>query len=211
MGVIEPEPLSAEQRARWEAAYVRDVDAIAMLLGSDGIELGGRRVAVVDSGDGVLALGLAQQLRPAEVVGYDDAGCNTVTLGVFADLLGGLASLPANLRFIPTQPYALPGDRGSFDLVVWWDDLGGRRDPVRMLREIGRLLAPQAHVLLRVPAAGPLGLDQLQHAVLAAGLEPTRVEVDAATVRPDREQLAGRLSCCATRGARMLAFRPSAR
>ncbi|HMJ36428.1 MAG TPA: hypothetical protein VK501_21170 [Baekduia sp.] len=198
---------SLEDQRRWRASYVDDVDAIHAFLGVDGIAVAARRVAVIDSGDGILALGLAQRLGAAQVAGFDDEGCNTVTLATWAGWYSGSAQLPAHLRFVGTRPYEIPGEPGGYDLAVWWGDIGTRRDPVRVLREVRRLLAPQAHVLLRVPPNGSPGLDELQHAVLAAGLAPARVEVDAATVRPDLEQRAQPLNALATRGARMLAYR----
>jgi hypothetical protein len=53
-----------------------------------------------------------------------------------------------------------------------------------------------------------MGLDQLQHALLAAGLAPARVDLDATTVRPDLEQRAHTLTGLATRHARVLAYLP---
>jgi hypothetical protein len=210
MSVIGPEQGTPEDRRRWNAGYREDVDRIGALLGADGIAVAGRSVAVIDSGDGILALGLATRLGPELVVGYDDAGCNTMTLGQWADTFTEVgATIPDHLRFVATRPYALPGEAGSVDLAIWWGDIGARRDPVRMLREVRRLLAPQGHVLLRVPASGPIGLDQLQHALLAAGLPPVRVDLDATSVRPTLEQRAETISGLATRGARVLAYRPA--
>jgi hypothetical protein len=209
MSIIEPERGTPQERRSWQAGFEEDVDRIAATLGVDGIAVAGRRVAVIDSGDGILALGIAARLEPAVVVGYDDAGCNTVTLGNWAEAFAGRGTdMPQNLRFVPTEPYALPGEPGSVELAVWWGDLGKRRDSVRMLREIARLLAPQAHLLVRVPPSGPIGLDQLQHALLAAGLMPARVDIDTTCVRPDVEGLAETLSGLATRSARVLAYRP---
>jgi hypothetical protein len=208
VSVTEPELGAPEERVDWHSTYVEDVDRIAAMLGSDGIAIAGRCVAVIDSGDGILALGLANRMEAARVIGYDDAGCNTVTLKAWAAEFAGLHELPDHLQFVETHPYALPGDPRMFDLAVWWGDPGTRRDPVRMLREITRLLAPQAHLLVRVPAAGPIGLDQLQHALLAAGLAPARVDLDATTVRPDVEQRAHTLSGLVTRHARVLAYLP---
>src|SRR4051812_47897493 len=109
MSVIEPERWTPEDRRRWESSYIDDVDRLAAMLAVDNIAVRGRRVALVDSGDGILALGIATRLRPESVVGYDDAGCNTVVLGWWADAFSGLGEeMPANIRFVPTEPYALP-------------------------------------------------------------------------------------------------------
>ncbi|HWH92840.1 MAG TPA: hypothetical protein VNT03_03180 [Baekduia sp.] len=190
--------------------YEREADALAATLGVDGIAISGRRIAVIDSGDGLLALALASRLGAASVHAFDDDGCNTETLGVLSGYFTGQPELPGTLRFLPTRPYEVPGEPDGYDLVVWWGDVGTRRDTVRMLREIARLVAPQGHVLLRAPASGTPSADVLGQAVLAAGLATARLEVDAVAVRPDLEQRALPLSALALRGARLVAFRPLA-
>jgi hypothetical protein len=206
--VIDHQQGSEQDRRRWQTAYVDDVDAIEDFLGADGITPRSRRVAVVDSRDGITALGLVTRLGAARVDAFDDAGCNTVTLATWAAWYAGLDALPQGARFYGTRPYELPGDAGAYDLALWWDDIGARRDPVRMLTEVRRLLAPQAHVLLRAPADGRIGADELQHALLAAGLVPTRLDLGAVSVRPDLEQQTEAISRLATRGALMLGYRP---
>jgi hypothetical protein len=196
-------------RSNWEAVYEREADALVSTLGVDGIAVAGRRVAVIDSGDGMLALAVATRLGAAEVHGFDDGGCNTVTLGVLSKYFAGIAELPATLRFVGTRPYEIPGHPEYYDLVVWWGDIGARRDTVRMLREIARLMTPQGHLLLRAPTSGSPSADELGQAVLAAGLVPARLDVEAVSVRPDLEQRAQALSALALRGARLLAYRPS--
>jgi hypothetical protein len=205
--VIDEQQGTEQDRRRWQSAYVDDVDAIEAFLGGDGITPRGRRVAVIDSGDGITALALRTRLGAARVDAFDDAGCDTEALATRARWYAGLEALPDKLYFAATRPYELPGDPAAYDLVVWWGDVSTRRDTVRMLAEIGRLLAPQAHVLLRAPLNGALGADELQHALLAAGMVPIRVDVPAVSVRPDLEQQAEAISRLATRGAVMLAYR----
>jgi hypothetical protein len=210
MQVIERDTGIEPHRSRWEAVYEREADALAATLGVDGIAVAGRRVAVIDSSDGILALALATRLGAAEVHGFDDEGCNTVTLGALSGYFAGQPELPDNLRFLPTRPYEIPGEPDGYDIAIWSGDVGTRRDTVRMLREIARLVAPQGHVLLRVPESGTPSADVLGQAVLAAGLATARLDVDAAAVRPDLEQRALPVSVLATRGARLLAYRPPA-
>lgn len=200
---------TAEDRRRWQRSYLEDVDAIATTLAAEGIAVRGRRVAVIDSGDGITALGLATRLGAARVDAFDDAGCNTVTLATWAGWYAQLAELPDVLAFHQTRPYELPGAAGGYDLAVWWGGLGGRRDPVRMLGEIARLLAPQGQALIEVPSSGQVTAEDLHRAVLAARLMLARLDVDAATIRPSLEERADDLSRLVTRGARMLAFRPA--
>jgi SAM-dependent methyltransferase len=174
------------------------------------VTIAGREVAVIDSGDGGLAVGLAR-LGAARVTLFDDHPADLVELARKASSLAGLPELPGELEGLGLTGNALPVHGERFDLVLSWGDAGRHHNLVQFFGEIGRVLRPQAHLLLRCPASGTISIDELQHALLAAGLRPILVEADATVARPDLEGQAEPLSSLVARGARLLAYRPAYR
>ena len=125
-------------------------DEVIDFLGGDGISLEGRRVADVGCGDGILDLGLALKGNPVELVGYDLRPVDASALLRSAQAAETAEALPDNLRFEVSQPTLIPAQDETFDVVVSWSVFEHVDDPVGLLREVRRVMRPNAYFFLQV-------------------------------------------------------------
>ena len=102
----------------------------------------GRRVLDLGCGNGYLAAILAER-------GYDVTGVE------HPEGVGG--AFPSSVRLVTADlEQGLPHLDSRFDLVVCADVLEHLRDPLRLLREVGAVLAPGARVIASLPNSGNL-------------------------------------------------------
>ncbi len=200
------------RRQYWAAA-----DTILALLASDGVTLDGKRVADIGCGDGAVALGLVRRARPAEVVGFDIAPTEVSALLARARQEGLPDTMPANLRFVTSSLEHIPAPTQSFDIAFAWWTLEYMRRPIAMCKEIGRILRRSGVLVVGVShhlAADPQhrrSFEDVQRALLAAGILIAKVELEEPIVRIE-PQFAHRPFSEAARGeARMLAISPATR
>jgi ubiquinone/menaquinone biosynthesis C-methylase UbiE len=145
-----PAPAAPSPAQQW---FVDHVDAARKVIGYlalDGRSLEGRRVADIGTGDGIIALGLATEARPAELVGYDVNSTDTGYLLDQSRRWGYRDDLPANLRFAASTPDRLPADDGEFDALVSWSCFEHVSDPAAMAREMRRIVRDDGFLFLQL-------------------------------------------------------------
>jgi SAM-dependent methyltransferase len=123
------------------ASYLREVGVVVRDL----------HVADIGCGDGIMALGVAQQGRPALLVGFDVnlTDADALLERAQAERVAG-ALLPPNLEFRQSEPTALPAGDGSFDVVYTWSAFEHIEDPTAVLREINRVLKREGLLFLQL-------------------------------------------------------------
>ena len=102
------------------------------------------RVLDCGCGPGSITVGLADAVRPGEVVGIDMQAAEIAR----ARALAGNLTVE-NVRFEVASVYQLPFDDASFDAVFAHGVLMHLHDPVRALREMRRVLRPAGIVGIR--------------------------------------------------------------
>jgi SAM-dependent methyltransferase len=125
-------------------------DEIIDFLRGDGIELGGKDVADVGSGDGIIDLGVCLKAKPAHVTGFDIAPTDRVRLLEFARREDVVHELPAELEFHESQQTRLPADNESFDIVYSWSTFEHVSEPIDLLRDINRVLRPSGVLMIQI-------------------------------------------------------------
>jgi SAM-dependent methyltransferase len=125
-------------------------DAVIAFLAGDGIDLNGKRVADIGSGDGIIDLALALKSAPAELTGFDIVPTDAERLRAFGEREGVAKALPPNLHFSPCEPRHIPADTDSYDLVVSWSTFEHVEDPRAVLAEIHRVLRPWAVLFIQI-------------------------------------------------------------
>lgn len=108
------------------------------------------RVADVGCGDGIMALGVADRAKPAELVGFDVSFTDPEALLERARAQDVVSALPKNLRFQQCEPTHLPAADASFDLVYTWSAFEHIEDPTAVLKEIKRILKPEGLLFLQL-------------------------------------------------------------
>jgi SAM-dependent methyltransferase len=138
-----------------EATWFRDhfknapAEIESFLRGAD-VDIRGLRVADVGCGDGIMALGVALRMRPAELVGFDVNVTDKDGLLARARAQRAANTLPENLTFTQCTPTRLPAPDASFDLVYTWSAFEHVQDPVAVLTEINRVLGPDGLLFLQL-------------------------------------------------------------
>jgi SAM-dependent methyltransferase len=142
---------TADDPANWFKEHYDDAaDEILDFLGGDGLTLEDRRVADIGCGDGIIDLGLAIKGNAGELVGYDLMDVDTGALLRAAQGAGVADALPPQLRFERSEPTSLPAPDDYYDLVVTWSVFEHVDDPVGLLREVRRVMAPHGTLFLQV-------------------------------------------------------------
>jgi ubiquinone/menaquinone biosynthesis C-methylase UbiE len=144
-------PALADDRSTWfHDHYVNAVSQVESYLGGQGINLAGKRVADIGTGDGIIALGVANRLRPALVVGYDIRLTDTAALEQEARDRGVCDALPTNLVFEQSSADGIPASSASFDVVLSWSAFEHIADPGSVLTEIRRIMRPDGVFMLQL-------------------------------------------------------------
>jgi len=105
----------------------------------------GQRLLDVGCGPGTITIELAERVAPGEVVGTDAANA-VISL---ARTLLEQPGTPLNCRFERGDVYALDHPDDSFEIVHAHQVLQHLTDPVRALREMRRVLAPDGVLAVR--------------------------------------------------------------
>ena len=140
-----------DPEARWFRDHFEGAprEIAAFLQGAD-IDLRGLRVADVGCGDGIMALGVALNLGPAQLVGFDVNPTDRDGLLARARAQGAAKALPENLQFVQCSATELPATDESFDVVYTWSAFEHVGEPARVLAEIRRVLVPNGVLFLQL-------------------------------------------------------------
>jgi ubiquinone/menaquinone biosynthesis C-methylase UbiE len=132
----------------WEH-YTEAVDEIVGFCGPRGIDLAGKEVADVGSGDGIMATGLCNRTSPARFAGYDIVPTDRELL--LARCRGyGVGELPPQLEFHHSTVDTIPAPDHAFDFVYSWSAFEHISKPAEMLAEIRRILRPDGWFFLQL-------------------------------------------------------------
>ena len=119
-------------------------------LAGDGVELRGKQVADIGSGDGIIDLGVVQQAEPARLIGFDILEVDSEHLLEFARSAQVATELPSALEFRRSEPTQLPADDDSFDVAFSWSTFEHVAEPIALLREIHRVLRPDGVLMIQI-------------------------------------------------------------
>jgi len=119
-------------------------------LAEDGIQLKGKLIADVGSGDGMLDLGIAKKGDPALLVGFDLNLTNIDHLVGVARTQGVLDEMPSNLQFRKSSSNRIPADNEYFDIVMSWSAYEHIADTTAISQEIFRILKPDGTAFIQV-------------------------------------------------------------
>ena len=123
---------------------------MATFLAQDGISLGGKRVADIGCGDGIIDLGIAHETGPRELIGFDLNLTDLPTLLERARRYHYLDELPSTLSFCESTPTQIPAAAGSFDVLVSWSCFEHVGDPLALAKEMRRVIADDGHLMLQL-------------------------------------------------------------
>jgi ubiquinone/menaquinone biosynthesis C-methylase UbiE len=131
--------------------YYQAPAEIMSYLREVGVVLRDLHVADIGCGDGIMALGVARQGRPALLVGFDvnRTDADVLLERAKAERAAG-ATLPPNLEFRQSEPTELPAADGSFDVVYTWSAFEHIEDPTAVLLEINRVLRREGLLFLQL-------------------------------------------------------------
>ena len=130
--------------------YEQAAGEIADFLGGDGISLEGKAVADVGCGDGIIDLGLVHRAKPARLVGFDLEPVDTDSLLAEARAEGVAHKLPAELEFRTCSVDLLPCESHQFDCVISWSAFEHVARPIRVMKEIRRIMRPDGILFLQI-------------------------------------------------------------
>lgn len=130
--------------------YEQAAGEIADFLQADGITLAGKAVADVGCGDGIIDLGLVHRTKPGRLVGFDLEQVDTASLLAEARADGVARELPDELEFRTCSPDQLPSESHQFDCVISWSAFEHVERPVRMMKEIRRIMRPDGILFLQL-------------------------------------------------------------
>lgn len=139
------------ESSEWFAEHFEDAaDQVIEFLGGDGIELEGKAVADVGSGDGIIDLGVCLKASPAQLVGFDIAPTDRERLQEFAQRERGIEELPLQLEFRASEMTRLPADDNAFDVVFSWSTFEHVTEPIDLLRDVNRVLRPAGALMIQL-------------------------------------------------------------
>jgi 2-polyprenyl-3-methyl-5-hydroxy-6-metoxy-1,4-benzoquinol methylase len=116
----------------------------------DFVDLEGKAVADIGSGDGIIDLALTLRGRPRELVGYDVNLTPVDHLLDVARRYAEVSELPPGLSFRRSEPERLDAADAAFDVVVTWSVFEHARDPLGLLREMRRIVRPDGVLFLQL-------------------------------------------------------------
>ena len=114
------------------------------------VDVYGKSVADIGSGDGIIDLALMLRGRPRELVGYDVNLTPADHLLDVARRFGGVRELPAGLSFRRSDPERIDAPDASYDVVVTWSVFEHARDPLGLLREMRRIVRDDGELFLQL-------------------------------------------------------------
>jgi SAM-dependent methyltransferase len=138
---------------RWFSEHYDDAaDQILAFLGSDGIDLAGKVVADIGSGDGIIDFGVYTKGRVGKFVGYDVRPTDVDALRRAVMAAGVAEELPDGERFSFAQSRVdgIPAPDDYFDVIFSWSVFEHVDQPIRMFSEIRRVLKPDGWFFLQL-------------------------------------------------------------
>lgn len=117
---------------------------------SAGLTLADLEIADVGCGDGIMALGLYDQVRPRKLVGFDIVPTNVEHLVTRGRAERVIDAVPDRLEFRGAGAMSLPASDGEFAFVYSWSAFEHIADPLAVLQEIRRILHPRGHFFLQL-------------------------------------------------------------
>ncbi len=143
------QPKTPESQWFWDH-YEWAANEIADFCEQGGVNLTDAGIADIGCGDGIMALGLSERVRPRSLVGFDIVPTNAEQLLTRARAEGAVDTLPDGLEFRTSTPQATPAADEEFDFVYSWSAFEHITEPVSVLREIRRILRPTGHFFLQL-------------------------------------------------------------
>jgi len=119
-------------------------------VGQAGVTLRDKVVADIGSGDGIMALGVANRGRPARLVGFDIVRTDVDHLSKRAREEGVRRTMPAELSFVQSIPERLPAVEGEFDVAYTWSAFEHIQNPLAVLKETRRILKQDGVLFLQL-------------------------------------------------------------
>jgi SAM-dependent methyltransferase len=139
------------ESARWfEEHFEEAATQIVDFLHGDGIDLDGKHVADVGSGDGIIDLGVMVKARPARLIGFDVVPTDADHLLDLARREGVATELPAGLEFRESEQTHLPAEDSAFDIVFSWSTFEHVAEPIDLLRDVRRVLRPAGVLMIQL-------------------------------------------------------------
>jgi ubiquinone/menaquinone biosynthesis C-methylase UbiE len=151
-GAVPPAPAperSPESQWFWDH-YELAAGQIAEIFDAEGLSLSGKTVADVGCGDGIMDLGLFDKVRPLKLVGFDLNLTDAEILYGRAQAEGVAASPREGLVFERSATDRLPAEDGAFDYAFSWSAFEHISQPIEVLREIRRVIAPGGAFFLQL-------------------------------------------------------------
>lgn len=123
---------------------------IAETFDVEDMSLSGKVVADIGCGDGITDLGLFDKVQPARLVGFDLNLTNSEILYDRARAEGVDATPRRALSFERSNADRLPAEDGVFDYAFSWSAFEHVSQPLEVLREIHRVIAPGGAFFLQL-------------------------------------------------------------
>lgn len=151
VGVVDSSGEHDQTRWFWDH-YDNAASQIIEFLIEDGLNIEGKQVADIGSGDGIIDLGVFHKAKPAKLVGYDVRPTDTKALRRTADAmtLSEPFPQPPALEFVASQENHIPADDNTFDFVFSWSVFEHVSAPVEMFGEVCRILKPDGVLFLQI-------------------------------------------------------------
>jgi SAM-dependent methyltransferase len=139
------------ESSEWFGEHFDDAAGqIIDFLGGDGIELTGKDIADVGSGDGIIDLGVCARADPARLIGFDILETDADQLLEFARREKRADDLPHGLEFRRSEPTRLPAEDNSFDVIYSWSTFEHVAEPIDLLRDVNRVLRPDGVLMIQL-------------------------------------------------------------
>jgi len=130
--------------------YEKAAGEIVDFLRGDAIDLRGKDVADVGSGDGIIDLGVFVQAEPRRLVGFDVEATDVARLLDYARREDAAVQLPQGLEFRRSEQTRLPAEDASFDVVFSWSTFEHVAEPTDLLRDVNRVLRPGGVLMIQL-------------------------------------------------------------
>ncbi len=140
---------SPESQWFWDH-YELAAKQIVSFCKSAGLTLADLEIADIGCGDGIMALGLFDQVRPRKLVGFDVVPTNVENLLARGRAERVIEAVPDRLEFRHAGATSLPASDGEFAFVYSWSAFEHIADPISVLGEIRRILRPDGHFFLQL-------------------------------------------------------------
>lgn len=131
--------------------YYETPEKIKNCLAAAGFSITDKAVADIGCGDGIVALGAAQALKPKRIVGFDiNPVDSSLLLARARRFISPRARIPESLTFRQSVPTRIPAEDGEFDAIYCWSVFEHVADAEGLLREMRRILRPSGPLMVQV-------------------------------------------------------------